>query len=175
MKKNTRGQSAPEVTLTMDSWQLSTELAGARRASAGTANRSSLHDLGAECRCADDCEVCYKRPMSIALNTDELERFQQLAQTVTELRAASKKFEQLRDSEFRRLRAAGVSVIDLANVAGLTRFRVYQILEQPVDDFDVPEYLERFDAAFDHALDEWEAAGRDGDLDDYFPLEALLK
>ena len=158
----------------MNSWKHSTEFAGARRASAGTANRLSPHDLAAECRCVDDCGVCYKRTMSTTLNTDELERFQQLAQTVEELRATSKKFELLRDSELRRLRAGGHSVIDLANVAGLTRYRVYQILALPTDDDPSPESLERFDAAFDHALDLWESSGRAGDLDDYFPLEALL-
>lgn len=117
--------------------------------------------------------------MSNSLNTPSLDRLRNISSTVLELRRATLSAEALRDQLVRDLFASGNhSAINLAKIIGATRGRIYQIIDEPRPDAEDTEYAafaERFDAAIEHAVDEYLHAGSEGSVDDFFPLDVLLR
>jgi hypothetical protein len=71
--------------------------------------------------------------------------------------------------------ANGVPRPAMVAATGVTRGRIWQLLQPQVDDEDGESLAEQsalVGLLYEIAADNWDAAGRVGDLDDYFPLEA---
>lgn len=117
--------------------------------------------------------------MSNSLNTPSLDRLRSISATVIELRKATYSAEALRDELVRELFKSGNhSAINLAKVIGSTRGRIYQIIDEPypeAEDTEFAAFAERFDAAIEHAVEEYFRAGSEGSVDDFFPLDLLLR
>lgn len=109
---------------------------------------------------------------------DSLESLRSLQAAVLELRAAVERMEDIRDAAIRRYCArAGVNRSELARELGMSRAGLYKVLalahgEDGEPDVDALEYLDRL---WDIALDAWQSAGFEGDPDEYFPLEAVVR
>lgn len=107
----------------------------------------------------------------------EMEQLRAISASVVEMRSVLSRLEIYRNETIRRLRAEGYSAIKLAKVSELGRAMIYVILDGPrpdADDFEYAELSERIDGGWERALHDWEQTGFDGELEDYFPLEALL-
>lgn len=87
-------------------------------------------------------------------------------------REAADRLAEYRDDLLRTARREGVSAARIAAVTGLSRPRVYQILNAPhPDDFDASEELAlQMHALWHIAEDRWEAQGYQGHVEDFFPL-----
>lgn len=117
--------------------------------------------------------------MTSSPNSPTLDKLRNISSTLVELRKATDSAEALRDELVRELYKSGKhSAINLAKAGGFTRGRIYQIMrEVPVDaeDTEFAAFAERFDAAVEHAADEYFRAGSEGSVDDFFPLDLLLR
>jgi len=112
----------------------------------------------------------------------DLADVQHLQRSVESLRIAVERLEGLRDATIRQhCRDPKVNRSHLAAALGLSRSRLYGILEPPaITDPDDPAHgwadeaqAERAEELWDIALGRWENAGRDGDPEDYYPVELL--
>ena len=99
-----------------------------------------------------------------------------LAQAVRDMRAAVDSLEAARDAALRRYcERLEVNRVQLARACGLSRSRLYSILE-PSETPDGPDVdaIERADALWDEAVSRWHEAGGEGTPDDYFPLDDVV-
>lgn len=87
-------------------------------------------------------------------------------------REAADRLAAYRDDLLRQARQDGVSAIQIAKVTGLSRPRVYQILNAPhPDDYEASEDLAlQMHALWHIAEDRWESEGYQGHIEDFFPL-----
>lgn len=104
-----------------------------------------------------------------------------LAQAVRDMRAAVESLEAARDAAIRRhCERLEVNRVQLARALGLSRARLYAILEPlVVADEDGRQYpdidaIERADALWQEAVSRWQESGGEGSPDDYFPLEDVV-
>lgn len=118
--------------------------------------------------------------MSIEEDTD-LAQVVALSQGVRDLRDAVESLEAVRDAAIRRHCARpGVNRVHLARALGISRSRLYAILEPPiVTAEDGEEWLddsavERADSLWFEAVSRWENSGHEGTPDDYFPLDDVV-
>jgi hypothetical protein len=121
--------------------------------------------------------------MSTELNTlPDLADVQHLQRSVEALRTAVERLEGLRDATIRQhCRDPKVNRSHLAAALGLSRSRLYGILEPPViTDPEDPAYgwadeaqAERAEELWDIAIHRWELSGREGDPEDFYPVELL--
>jgi len=118
--------------------------------------------------------------MDNALNDPQLAQLASLSRAIVELRSALARVEDSRDALIRRLDGAATNRTLIADVAGLTRGRVWQIInptyrgeldEDAEPDFELLEFADRL---WEHAVDQWMESGREGSPDDYFPIDATL-
>jgi hypothetical protein len=89
-----------------------------------------------------------------------------------EARAIADRLAEYRDDMLRDARAEGVPAIRLAELTGLSRPRVYQILNAPhPDDFSsMEDFASEMDTLWHEAEDRWENENYRGRIEDYFPL-----
>ena len=83
-----------------------------------------------------------------------------------------------RDRIVREARAAGVSAIDIGKVIGVSRPRVYQILESPGpgdDWWEHEQFEEEMRQRWDEAIWRWQEEGEHGDPSEYFPLPQAVE
>lgn len=101
-----------------------------------------------------------------------LDELRAACSVVDQVRRAAESAEALRDRLMRQMRREGMSAIQIAQATGVHRSRVYVILsEHPEDD---PALDELLDSAWSEAIYEWDRSGRADEIEDHFPLEALL-
>jgi hypothetical protein len=87
-------------------------------------------------------------------------------------RAAADRLADYRDDIVRQARSVGVPAARIAALTGLSRPRVYQILNAPHPDDDTAnaEFAMEMDALWVRAVDEWDAEGCQGSPEEYFDL-----
>lgn len=112
----------------------------------------------------------------MSTQVDNLRRLAAIAERCRELEAATSRLIRVRDDWARELRRDGVSAIELASTMGITRARVYVVVEGPVDDDDpaADDFYERAAQLWEQAEQAWEANDHQGDPDDYFPLREFV-
>lgn len=106
-----------------------------------------------------------------------------LAHAVYAMRDALNRLESMRDAAVRRYDRSGrINRAALARDMGMSRSRFYDIVDPEIQlapdgelDFVDFEAIERADALWEAAIDRWEAADREGDVDDYFPLDQATR
>lgn len=107
-----------------------------------------------------------------------------LARAVHAMREAVTRMEGMRDAALRRYdrEHGGLNRALLARDMGLSRRRYYDIIDPieslaPAGELDLVDFeaIERADSLWEAAIDRWEEAGRDGDVDDYFPLDEATR
>jgi hypothetical protein len=87
-------------------------------------------------------------------------------------REAADRLADYRDDLLRQARLEGIPAARIASLTGLSRPRVYQIINAPhPDDASANEDLaEQMSALWHIAENEWESQGYQGRVEDYFPL-----
>lgn len=119
--------------------------------------------------------------MESPLNDPDLQQLAALSRAVLEMRSALGRVEDARSALVRRLDGQGVNRTLMADVAGVARSRIWQIIN-PVERLDghgeiEPDFelLEFADDLWEHAVAQWDENDRAGSPDDYFPVDALLR
>lgn len=129
---------------------------------------------------SDSVECGRQSTMTNALD-GELRRLRTVVHSIDKLREAVAGLERVRNESVRRLYREGTAAVEIARQADIVRSRVYQIITRPEPDEDGElfadewEWEQRFDDAMLIAHEEWHRAGGEGDPEDYFPLEDLLR
>jgi hypothetical protein len=79
----------------------------------------------------------------------------------------ARQLEAVRDAAIRRAAAEGASRADLARQVGISRARLYVVLDEPAeDDFETFTWLQD---AEQEAYERWDANDQKGSPDDYWP------
>lgn len=126
--------------------------------------------------------ACYTCVMDSTLNEPELAQLASMSRAIVDLRSALNRLEDSRAALIRRLDSSGTNRALMADVAGLSRGRIWQIMNpayrEGADGFDADvdtDLLNLADSLWEYAVDQWEKSGGDGSPDDYFPIDAVLR
>lgn len=89
---------------------------------------------------------------------------------------AAERLVEYRNRVIRDARAGGMSAVRIGQITGLSRPRVYQILNEPVTDdwYERDAFYQDLDDRWSEAFHEWDRAGREGSASEYFPLDEAV-